>query len=208
MPPIPGPRRRHLLAAGAVAAAGGVALAWPGHRGLPDPADPRTTLAAVEDAVARLLPVPEITTAELARRMDAGAPLLLLDVREPAEHAQSRIPGAVRVAPGAPAAALLAEHGARMAGATVVLYCAVGWRSGLMVQGLRQAAAEAPAAALLNLRGGIFRWHAEARPLEPGPGAAGVHPFDESWGRLLQRITARRIGWPHAPGGASFRAQS
>lgn len=190
MAPPSRPTRRGLLlaGAGALAVTGGAAAAWPWRRGLPDPADPRTTMQDVEAAVARLLPVPEITSAELARRIDAGERIVLFDVREPAEYAQSRIPGALRVPPEASAAAVLAEHGARMAGATVVLYCAVGWRSGLMVQGIRQAAAQAPAAALLNLRGGIFRWHTEARPLEFGPGAAGVHPFDGAWGRLLARM--------------------
>ncbi len=195
MPPSirPAPRhaRRRLLVAGAgvLAVTGGAALAWPWRRGLPDPADPRTTMGDVEAAVARLLPVPEITSAELARRMTAGERILLFDVREADEYAQSRIPGALRVPPDAPAATVLAEQGARMASATVVLYCAVGWRSGVMLQGIRQAAADAPAASLLNLRGGIFRWHAERRPLELRPGAQGVHHFDAAWGRLLQRIT-------------------
>ena len=190
MPPSRRLTRRPLLlaAAGALAVMGGVALAWPWRRGLPDPADPRTTMQDVEAAVARLLPVPDISSAELARRIAAGERILLFDVREPVEYAQSRIPGALRVPPEATAAAVLAEHGARMVGATVVLYCAVGWRSGLMLQVIRQAAAEAPAASFLNLRGGIFRWHAEGRPLEFGPGAAGVHPFDSAWGRLLARI--------------------
>jgi len=190
MPPSPRLARRRLLlaGAGALAVTGGAALAWSWRRGLPDPADTRTTMQDVEAAVARLLPVPEIGPAELARRIGAGERILLLDVREPAEYAQSRIPGALRVPPKAPAAAVLAEYGARMAGATVVFYCAVGWRSGVMLQGIRQAAAEAPAASLLNLRGGIFRWHADGRPLELGPGAAGVHPFDDAWGRLLARI--------------------
>lgn len=191
MAPSHRPTRRGLLLAGGGAGAlalAGAAQAWPWRRGLPDPADPRTTMEDVEAAVARLLPVPEITAAELARRIAAQERILLLDVRETPEYAQSRIPGALRVAPGAPASAVLAEHGARMAGATVVLYCAVGWRSGLMVQGIRQAAAEARAAALFNLRGGIFRWQAEARPLELAPGATGVHPFDGAWGRLLARM--------------------
>ncbi|MDO9503504.1 rhodanese-like domain-containing protein [Falsiroseomonas sp.] len=190
MPPTFRPARRRLLLAGTgvLVVSAGAALAWPWRRGLPDPADPGTTMQDVEASVTRLLPVPEITSADLARRIASGERILLLDVREPAEYAQSRIPGALRVSPGAPAAAVLAEHGARMAGATVVLYCAVGWRSGLMVQGIRQAVTQAPAAALLNLRGGIFRWHAEARPLELGPGATGVHPFDAAWGRLLARM--------------------
>lgn len=191
MVPFYRPTRRGLLfaGAGALAVTGGTALAWSWRRGLPDPADPRTTMQDVEAAVARMLPVPEITTAELARRIGGGERILLLDVREPAEFAQSRIPGALRVPPDALAAAVLAEHGARMAGTTVVLYCAVGWRSGLMLQGVWQAAAEAPAAALFNLRGGIFRWHAERRPLELAAGAEGVHQFNAAWGLLLQRLT-------------------
>lgn len=190
MAPSSRPTRRGLLLAGAAAVAvtGGAALAWPWRRGLPDPADPRTTMQDVEDAVARLLPVPEITAAELARRTATGERIVLFDVREPAEYAQSRIPGALRVPPEASAAAVLAEHGTRMAGSTVVLYCAVGWRSGLIVQGIRQAAAAAPAAALFNLRGGIFRWHAERRPLELAAGAQGVHPFSAAWGQLLGRL--------------------
>jgi rhodanese-related sulfurtransferase len=184
-------RRRLLLAAAAVAPvfAVGRAEAWLWQRGLPDPADPRTTLDAVEAAVARLLPLPEITTAQLAERMARGEAIVLLDVREPAEYAMSRIPGALRVDPGATAATLVAEHGARMAGATVVLTCAVGWRSGTLLARMRDAATEARAVALFNLRGGIFRWHAERRALEFGPGATGVHQFDAAWGRLLERLT-------------------
>ncbi|WPB86430.1 rhodanese-like domain-containing protein [Sediminicoccus rosea] len=191
MAPFSRPTRRSLLfaGAGALAVTGGTALALSWPRGLPDPANPRTTMRDVEAAVARLLPVPEITSAELARRIGTGERILLLDVREPAEYAQSRIPGALRVPPDAPAGAVLAELGTRMAGTTVVLYCAVGWRSGLMLKGIRQAAAEAPAAALLNLRGGIFRWHAEHRPLELAAGAEGVHQFNAAWGLLLQRLT-------------------
>jgi rhodanese-related sulfurtransferase len=182
------PRRLLLLAGAAVLVAGGAGLLWPRAAALPDPSDPSTTLAQVEDAVARALLVPEITAAELAAMMQGGgAPLLLLDVREPEEFAQSRIPGAVRVAPGAPAAELLARHGAAMRGANVVFYCAVGWRSGLMVEALRTATTQAGALALLNLRGGIFRWHAEGRALEFAAGAQGVHPFDSTWGRLLRR---------------------
>jgi rhodanese-related sulfurtransferase len=180
------PRRRLiLLAAAGLAATGALAFGWRWPAGLPDPADPRTTLAEVEAAVSRLLPVPEITPEGLARLMASGAPHVLFDVREPEEYAQSHIPGAIRLDPGADAATVLAAHGARMAGATVVFYCAVGWRSGVMVTELRRAAAEARAAALLNMRGGAFRWHAEGRPLAPD--SAGVHHYDPNWGRLLER---------------------
>lgn len=180
-------RRLLLLGGGAVLVAGGAGALWPRSAGLPDPTDPRTTLTQVEDAVARILPVPEITAAELAAMVQAGGPLVLLDVREPEEFAQSRIAGAIRVAPGLPSAEILARHGAAMKGAAVVFYCAVGWRSGLMLEALRDAAAKAGAASFSNLRGGIFRWHAEGRALDLAPAAQGVHHFDAAWGQLLRR---------------------
>ncbi len=182
-------RRRLVVSLAGTAALGigGIAAAWPWRRGLPDPTNPRTTLQAVEEAIARLLPEPEISTATLAARMDAGERIVLFDTREADEYAQSHLPGALRVAPDASANAILAQYRALMADATVVVYCSVGWRSGLVVQALRRAAQEAPAKAIFNLRGGIFRWHAEARPLEFGPGASGVHPFNREWGELLKR---------------------
>lgn len=180
-------RRLLLLGGGAVLLAGGAAVLWPRAAGLPDPTDPRTTLVQVEDAVARILPVPEITAAELASLAQGGGRLVLLDVREPEEFAQSRIPGAIRVPPGLSASEILARHGAAMKGAEVVFYCAVGWRSGLMLEGLRDAAAQAGAASLRNLRGGVFRWHAEGLPLDLAQGAQGVHHFDAAWGQLLRR---------------------
>jgi len=190
MPKPPLPHRRLVLGmVGATILGGaGMAMAWPWRRGLPDPTDPRTTLQGVEEAVARLLPEPEITTAALAARMAAGEPIILFDTREPDEYAQSHLPGALRVAPDASATAILAQYRALMADATVIVYCSVGWRSGLVVQAIRRAAEQAPAKAVFNLRGGIFRWHAEGRPLEFGPGASGVHPFSRDWGQLLKRL--------------------
>lgn len=176
--------RRALIGAALLAPA--LAYAWPWRRDLPDPKDPATSLDAVEAAVTRLIPVREMTTAELAQRRAGGAPIVLLDVREPEEFMTSHIPGAIRLAPGLPAREVMAVHGERLAGATVVFYCAVGWRSGQMVEGLRRAAQTAPAATLFNLRGGIFRWHVEGRALAPS-GATEVHQFDAGWGALLRR---------------------
>ncbi|MBM3594111.1 MAG: rhodanese-like domain-containing protein, partial [Alphaproteobacteria bacterium] len=123
-----------------------------------------------------------------AARLAAGERIILFDTREPDEYARSHLPGALRVAPDAPASAILAQYRALMADATVVVYCSVGWRSGLVVQAIRRAANDAPARAVFNLRGGIFRWHAEGRPLAFGPGASGVHPFSRDWGQLLKRL--------------------
>lgn len=184
---MPIPRR---IVLGAVLATPAIALAWPWRRGLPDPAHPATRMEAVESAVARLIPVQEMTTAELAARQQGGQPLVLLDVREAEEFALSHIPGAIRLQPGTPAREVLARHGERLAGAAAVFYCAVGWRSGQMVEGLRAAAGAAGASGLYNLRGGIFRWHIEGRPLAPA-GVSDIHEFDRDWGLLLRRSLNR-----------------
>jgi rhodanese-related sulfurtransferase len=147
-------------------------------RGLPDPRDPATTLAEVERAISRLLAVPEITTADLAARLAQGEAPLLLDLRTAAEVAPSRLPGAIRLDPGATAREALAAHGEALRGA--VLYCSVGWRSGLMAARL----IEAGAGPVANLRGGLFRWHVEGRALAGGD---APHPFDAAWGALLRR---------------------
>lgn len=161
------------------------AQAWLWRRGLPDPADAATTLDAVEHAVTRLIPVPEITPRELAPRL---AEMILFDVREAEEFALSRLPGARRLPPDMPAAAFRAAHGAEVAGARVVFYCAVGWRSGRMLERVQATIASAGPAALYNLRGGLFRWRAEGLPLD---GATEVHHYDAAWGQLLRRTLGR-----------------
>jgi len=152
-------------------------------RRLPDPRDPATTLEAVEAAIARLLPVPEVTPAALAARLAApGAAPVLFDVRSEEEFALGRIAGATRLDPGLSAAAILKAHGGRIVGADIVVYCSVGWRSGLLLERAARRLAAARPASVANLRGGLFRWRAEGLPVE-----GDVHPFDAAWGALLAR---------------------
>ncbi len=129
--------------------------------------------------------MPEITPRELAPRLPE---MVLFDVREAEEFALSRLPGAIRLPPDMPAGAFRAAHGARVGGAQVVFYCAVGWRSGKMLERVQATIASARPAALYNLRGGVFRWRAEGLPLE---GDAEVHHYDAAWGQLLRRTLDR-----------------
>jgi rhodanese-related sulfurtransferase len=189
-------RRAALLGAGlALAAAPRPARAWAWLLGtrLPDPRDPATTLETVEEAVSRLLPVPEITVPALAARLQAGAPqpLVLFDVRTEEEFATGHLPGAIRLDPGLSASAFAAAHGARVAGAEVVLYCAVGWRSGVLLDRVQARVAAHGPAAMRNLRGGLFRWHAEGLVLTSASSPAFLHPFDEAWETLLERTVPR-----------------
>jgi len=141
------------------------------------------TWSRVDALIARAFPdVRWIAPQELASRLEDSRqpPPLLLDARTEAEFAVSHLPGARRVDPdGDPAAALAAVDPAR----PIVAYCAVGYRSARVASRL-QAAGHRD---VRNLRGAIFRWAEEGRPLErDGRPATGVHPYDAYWGRLLR----------------------
>jgi molybdopterin/thiamine biosynthesis adenylyltransferase/rhodanese-related sulfurtransferase len=101
-------------------------------------------------------PVEEIGAGELRRRLDAGEPLEIIDVREPHEWAVCRIEGARLVPLGSLAQRIHELDPAR----TYVLHCRSGVRSARAVGLLRQAGFRH----LLNLRGGILAWAREVDP--------------------------------------------
>ena len=101
--------------------------------------------------------VRDLTPQEVARSMQAGE-ILLIDVREPAETAGERIPGAVLVPLSSFDPADLPDSGGR----TLVFSCASGIRS-------VKAAEIAQAAGLrcdAHLAGGIKAWKAAGLPTE------------------------------------------
>lgn len=140
------------------------------------------TWSEVETRIQKAFPgVPSIDTRSLNEAMlDPNRPLVLIDAREPEEFAVSHLWGAVR--------ATSVEHAAELAdrapdGATIVAYCSVGYRSASLVTALRDRGLTG----VYNLTGSIFRWANENRPLYRGDAIVGeVHPFDETWGVLLQ----------------------
>jgi|SRR5262245_48031574 len=94
--------------------------------------------------------IPQIQPADLKRMLDAGTPVLLLDVREPEEHAYCALPGSVLIPLGELATRL---EEIEPAGAAVVVYCHHGVRSLSGAAILRRAGIEAT-----SLAGGIDRW--------------------------------------------------
>lgn len=100
----------------------------------------------------------EITVQDLKARRDRGdTDYVLIDVREPHEHAEFNIGGQL-IPVGAIGRRMdeLEKHKAD----EVIVYCRSGARSG-MVQGLLQAAGFQN---VLNLRGGMLAW----RDMEKG----------------------------------------
>ena len=93
---------------------------------------------------------------EVARLLQAGK-VLLIDVREPAEYAAERIPGALLYPLSTFDATTLPPDGPRR----VVFHCAGGKRS-LAAAEQRLAAGSAYAA---HMGGGIAAWKAEGLPI-------------------------------------------
>jgi len=136
-----------------------LAMTWRTLRLAPDPQRaPVTAVRPVEGAPDREPSddLPEVDAAELARRLReraAGrAEFLLVDVREPDEHAAHAIPGAVLL----PLADLLADPARLDGDGPLVLHCAGGGRS---AQALR-ALLEQGRTDVVHLRGGIAAWDA------------------------------------------------
>jgi rhodanese-related sulfurtransferase len=131
----------------------------------------------------RFADVPLIGTDALASWLaDRTRPApVLVDVRSPAEHAVSMIPGAIGVKDGGAAVSALASLDA---GGPIVCYCAAGLRSARAARKLVDAGHRD----VRNLEGGIFAWANEGRPLvRDGMPTRFAHPSDEKWGALLAR---------------------
>jgi rhodanese-related sulfurtransferase len=104
-----------------------------------------------------------LDAAEVAQLLSAGK-LLLVDVREPAEYAAERIPGALLYPLSTFDATALPEDGLRR----VVFHCGSGKRS-LAAAERRLAAGQASAA---HMGGGIAAWKAAGLPVI-APGSSG-----------------------------------
>jgi molybdopterin/thiamine biosynthesis adenylyltransferase/rhodanese-related sulfurtransferase len=101
----------------------------------------------------------ETTPRELAARLQSGAPVELIDVREPHEWEIARIDGARLIPLGSFTDALPTIDSAR----EIVVFCKVGGRSAKAVRQLRAAGFKR----VKNLAGGIARWSEEIDPTIP-----------------------------------------
>jgi len=96
--------------------------------------------------------VPEQGPAEVKKRIDAGEPFVLIDVRDPDEYRDGSIDGAANISRGF----LEFRIGAAAAGQTtpIVLYCQTGLRSVLAAKALHDLGYTN----VVNLQGGFQRW--------------------------------------------------
>ena len=106
--------------------------------------------------------VPEVDVQELADALEGGAPLI--DVREPAEFAEARAPGAVLIPLGEAAE----RTGEVPTDRTVYVICRSGRRSASAVEHWRAQGIDA-----VNVAGGTLAWIEAGFPVETGSGASG-----------------------------------
>ncbi len=156
-----------------------------------DPTDPRVTLEDVEREVIRRFPVDDVLPSTLATMVAQGE-ITLFDVRTREEFELGHLVGAIRIEPGSSAEDILRQHQDHLKGRPVVFYCAVGVRSSQVLMQTLQDLAPHTNGRLYNLRGGVFRWSAEGRPLVSGSKPGRAHPYDRDWGQLLSRIVPDR----------------
>lgn len=95
----------------------------------------------------------EITAQDVKRRLDAGEPLFLLDVRQPQEHTQARISGA-HLVPLPELQERIEEVRLKAAGRPIIAHCHHGHRSVQAAAILRQAGL----GHALSMAGGIDAW--------------------------------------------------
>jgi len=150
-----------------------------------DPQD----LAEVKLEIARRYPrVPHISVSELADGLAGNPGPILLDAREQEEFAVSHLELARR--------AITIEQAVRVLngtdrGAHIVAYCSVGYRSAALTDQL----VERGYTNTFNLEGSIFEWANRGYPLYRGTQQVQVvHPYDEEWGRLLDKRLWGRVG--------------
>lgn len=103
--------------------------------------------------------IPQVEPAQLQSRLDGGEQIVVIDVREPEEFAQGKVPGAYTI----PRGVLEGQVDGRLPReSTVVIYCAGGARSALACKSL----AEMGFSKVENLQGGFSNWVNSGMPVE------------------------------------------
>jgi rhodanese-related sulfurtransferase len=104
----------------------------------------------------------EISPQDIQRRIDAGEPLVLIDVREPEEFAITRIEGATLI-PMRNIPASLQQLEAKAGETTLIVFCHHGVRSLNVVHWLREQGVPA----CQSMAGGIDAWSVLVDPSVP-----------------------------------------
>ena len=109
---------------------------------------------------APMLQIPEITATELKQRIDSGADIQIVDVREPVEVAIATIPNAIHIPLGQITSRMSEIDPSR----ETVVHCKGGVRSARAIEALKGSGFTGN---LTNLKGGITAWSNDVDPSVP-----------------------------------------
>jgi rhodanese-related sulfurtransferase len=138
--------------------------------------------------IGRMHRVENLAADELAAMLAGPDPPLLLDIRTAAEYERSHIASAVRLDPETGPEEFAARCAALVEGRDTVFYCSVGQRSSELLERVERVCTKAGARSCRNLRGGIFRWYNEGRPVVDASGATDdIDGFDPVWSVMVER---------------------
>lgn len=102
----------------------------------------------------------EITATELKQKLDDGADIQIIDVREPSEYEAARLDGSKLI----PLAQVVNRMSEIDPARETVVHCKLGGRSAKAIEALQRAGF---AGRLVNLKGGITAWSNEVDPGVP-----------------------------------------
>ena len=132
--------------------------------------------------------VENLTTDELAAMLVGAEPPLLFDIRTAADFEKSRIATAVRLDPDTAPDDFAARYAALVAERDLVFYCSIGQRSTELLERVESVCRTAGAKSCRNLRGGIFRWYNEGKPVVDASGMTNdIHGYDPVWAVMVER---------------------
>jgi rhodanese-related sulfurtransferase len=148
----------------------------------------RTWPETFEEIEQKFPTVKHISSEQLAQRYEKDQSMVILDIRERNEYQVSRLQHAV-LAPNSASALKRLKNTQK--DRVIVVYCSVGWRSSEAATALQRAGYTN----VMNLRGGIFTWANEKRPVfRQQQAVRQVHPFNKDWGRLLNAEYRSKVG--------------
>jgi sulfur-carrier protein adenylyltransferase/sulfurtransferase len=104
--------------------------------------------------------MPEITATELKQRLDSGADIQIVDVREPYEVAIAKLPNSIHI----PLGQIINRMSEIDSNRETVVHCKMGGRSAKAIEALKRSGFSGN---LINLKGGITAWSNEVDPTVP-----------------------------------------
>lgn len=114
--------------------------------------------------------------------------VVLIDVREVEEYAVSHLENAIQVDPDISNRKFMQRFESSVKDKIVIFYCSVGYRSSDLAEDVQDRLIQSGARAVYNLKQGIFGWHNAEMPVVNEAGnTARIHPYDDYWGRLINR---------------------